>query len=161
MKLQTCFTSTSEEQGQTCGQKMANDKDYLVVSRARSPSAVSRWSLDHQRAKPMVYGVAIGPPTRPTRPASSSSATAFRVSAPFGTFVSDVLKAKSTAVVWPQQPGIKSRSQAIVASLKAAGVSIKRVSWNPNATDLVGPLTAAGAQTRRRHPCRTRTRSAA
>ena len=31
--------------------------------------------------------------------------------------------------------------------LKAAGVDVKRVSWSPNATDLVGPLTAAGAQT--------------
>src|SRR5690348_13554818 len=27
VKLFTCFTSTSEEQGQTCGQKMVNNKD--------------------------------------------------------------------------------------------------------------------------------------
>ena len=61
--------------------------------------------------------------------------------------VSEVLKAKSTAVVWPELPGINESSQAIVASSKAAGLEVKQVSWNPNATDLVGPLTAAGAQT--------------
>ena len=30
--LHTCFTSTTEEQGQTCGQKMSNDR------------AVQKWS---------------------------------------------------------------------------------------------------------------------
>ena len=57
-----------------------------------------------------------------------------------------MLHAKSAAVVYPQQPGIEAGSNAMVQGLKDAGVSVKRVSWNPNATDLVGPLTAAGAQ---------------
>ena len=55
--------------------------------------------------------------------------------------------AKSAAVVYPELPGIEAGSNAMVARASAAGVAVKRVSWSPNATDLVGPLTAAGAQT--------------
>ena len=147
IKLQTCFTSTSEEQGQTCGQKMANDKDISVVN--VGAVAIGAQSLDStvSASKPMVYGVAIGASNAKNKTGFALFGNGVSVSAPFGTFVSEVLKAKSTAVVWPELPGINESSQAIVASSKAAGLEIKQVSWNPNATDLVGPLTAAGAQT--------------
>ena len=147
IKLQTCFTSTSEEQGQTCGQKMANDKDISVVN--VGAVAIGAQSLDStvSASKPMVYGVAIGASNAKNKTGFALFGNGVSVSAPFGTFVSEVLKAKSTAVVWPELPGINESSQAIVASSKAAGLEVKQVSWNPNATDLVGPLTAAGAQT--------------
>ena len=35
VKLFKCFTSTSEEQGQTCGQKMVNNKDVKVIGHRR------------------------------------------------------------------------------------------------------------------------------
>jgi branched-chain amino acid transport system substrate-binding protein len=147
IKLQTCFTSTSEEQGQSCGQKMTNDKDISVVN--VGAVAIGAQSLDStvSSSKPMVYGVAIGASNAKNKTGFALFGNGVSVSAPFGTFVSQVLKAKSTAVVWPELPGINESSQAIVASSKAAGLETKQVSWNPNATDLVGPLTAAGAQT--------------
>jgi branched-chain amino acid transport system substrate-binding protein len=49
--------------------------------------------------------------------------------------------------MWPENPGIALASNAIVDGAKKAGIKVKRVSWSPNATDLVGPLTAAGGQT--------------
>ena len=35
----------------------------------------------------------------------------------------------------------------MISGSKGTGLDVKRVSWAPNATDLVGPLTAAGGQT--------------
>jgi branched-chain amino acid transport system substrate-binding protein len=57
-----------------------------------------------------------------------------------------VLKAKTAAVVYPQVPGIIEGANAMVAGLEKAGLKVKRVGYEANATDLVGPLTAAGAQ---------------
>jgi branched-chain amino acid transport system substrate-binding protein len=49
-------------------------------------------------------------------------------------------------VVYPQIPGIAENGVAIVNAMKKAGISVKQVGYDPNTTDLVGPLTAAGAQ---------------
>ena len=147
IKLATCFISTTEEQGQTCGQKMANAKDVSVVN--VGAVAIGAQSLDStvSASKQIVYGVAIGASNAKNKTGFALFGNGVSVSAPFGTFTSQVVKAKTTAVVWPELPGINESSQAIVASSKAAGMEVKSVSWNPNATDLVGPLTAAGAQT--------------
>jgi branched-chain amino acid transport system substrate-binding protein len=121
VQLHTCFISTAEEQGQTCGQKMANDKAVEVVG---------------------VGAVAIG-----AQPLNASIVgDSFHILAPWGTFGRDVLHAKSAAVVYPQVPGIIEGANAMVKGLQAAGLTVKRVGYEPNATDLVGPLAAAGAQ---------------
>jgi len=66
---------------------------------------------------------------------------------PFGTYAKQVLHAKTAALIYPNVPGITDGAKAINDSLKAAGVSVKSVAYDPNQTDLVGPLTSAGAQT--------------
>jgi branched-chain amino acid transport system substrate-binding protein len=146
LELRTCFTSTSEEQGQTCGQKMANDKDVSVI--AMGAVAIGDQSLVSTVAgeKPMVYSVSIGAADAKNSNGYVLYGDAVRVSGPFGTFAKQVLKAKSVAVVWPEIPGINEASAAIVDGAKGNGLSVKSVSWSPNATDLVGPLTAAGGR---------------
>jgi branched-chain amino acid transport system substrate-binding protein len=146
LQLHTCFTSTAEEQGQTCGQKMANDKAVNVVG--VGAVAIGAQSLDAtiNAQKPMVYGVALGPSDPQNKNGYALFGNGASVSAPFGTFAGKVLHAKTAAVVWPQQPGIEESSAAIVNGAEGNGVKVKRVSWSPNATDLVGPLTAAGGQ---------------
>ena len=66
---------------------------------------------------------------------------------PWGTFGKTVLKAKTAAVVYPQIPGIDFGAKVEKQSLESAGITTKLVGFDPNATDLTGPLTAAGAQT--------------
>jgi branched-chain amino acid transport system substrate-binding protein len=146
LALHTCFTSTTEEQGQTCGQKLANDRAVQVVGVGAVAIGGQSLVATIDAQKPMVYSVAVGPADPTNKNGYILFGDAIHVSAPFGTYARDVLHAKSAAVVYPQQPGIEAGSNAMVQGLKDAGVSVKRVSWNPNATDLVGPLTAAGAQ---------------
>ena len=95
----------------------------------------------------MVFGVSIGPGDIKNTNGYALFGNGISVSGPFATYAHDVLKAKSVAVVWPELPGINEASQAIVDGAEKLGMEVKRVSWSPNATDLVGPLTAAGAQT--------------
>ena len=65
---------------------------------------------------------------------------------PWGTLGKTVLHAKTAAVVYPQIPGIDYGAKVEKASLESAGIKTTLVGFDANATDLTGPLTAAGAQ---------------
>jgi branched-chain amino acid transport system substrate-binding protein len=64
---------------------------------------------------------------------------------PFGTYAKQVLHAKTAALIYPNIAGITDGAAAIDASLKQAGVSVKKVAYDESSTDLIGPLTSAGA----------------
>jgi branched-chain amino acid transport system substrate-binding protein len=146
VKLVTCFTSTSEEQGQTCGQKMANNKDVKVIGVGAVAIGSQSLNATVDGKKPMVFGVSVGQGDAKNTNGYALFGDGIRVSGPFGTYAADVLHAKKAAIIWPELPGINESSQAIVDGAKKKGIDVKAVSYSPNATDLVGPLTAAGAQ---------------
>ena len=56
------------------------------------------------------------------------------------------LKAKTAALVYPNIAGITEGAAALNKGLTAAGVKVKKVGYAQGQTDLIGPLTAAGAQ---------------
>jgi branched-chain amino acid transport system substrate-binding protein len=146
VRLATCFISTSEEQGQTCGQKMANNKAVNVIGVGAVAIGGQSLNATIDAQKPMVYSVALGQSDPQNRNGYALYGNGESVSGPFGTFAAKVLHAKTAAVVWPELPGITPNSLAIVKGAKGNGITVKQVSWSPNATDLVGPLTAAGGQ---------------
>jgi branched-chain amino acid transport system substrate-binding protein len=146
VKLHTCFISTSEEQGQQCGQKMANDKAVDVVGVGAVAVGAQPLNASIGGDKPMVWGVSVNQVDTKNKNGFILFGDSFHILAPWGTFGRDVLKAKTAAVVYPQVPGIIEGANAMVAGLEKAGIKVKRVGYEANATDLVGPLTAAGAQ---------------
>jgi branched-chain amino acid transport system substrate-binding protein len=146
VRLHTCFISTAEEQGQQCGQKMANDKDVDVVGVGAVAIGAQPLNASIGGEKPMVWGVSVNQVDTKNKNGYILFGDSFHILAPWGTFGRDVLKAKSAAVVYPQVPGIIEGANAMVKGLQAAGITVKRVGYEANATDLVGPLAAAGAQ---------------
>jgi branched-chain amino acid transport system substrate-binding protein len=146
LALHTCFISTSEEQGQQCGQKMANDKDVDVVGVGAVATGAQPLNASIAGEKPMVWGVSINQVDTKNKNGYILFGDSFHILAPWGTFGRDVLKAKTAAVVYPQVPGIIEGANAMVKGLEQAGLQVKRVGYDANATDLVGPLAAAGAQ---------------
>jgi branched-chain amino acid transport system substrate-binding protein len=146
LALHTCFISTAEEQGQQCGQKMANDKDVDVVGVGAVATGAQPLNASIAGQKPMVWGVSINQVDTKNKNGYILFGDSFHILAPWGTFGRDVLKAKTAAVVYPQVPGIIEGANAMVKGLEQAGLKVKRVGYEPNATDLVGPLAAAGAQ---------------
>jgi branched-chain amino acid transport system substrate-binding protein len=64
----------------------------------------------------------------------------------WGTFGRDVLGATSNAVLYPEGPGFQEIAAAVAQTSEGAGLETKVVGFDPNSTDLVGALTAAGAQ---------------
>ena len=147
IELASCFTSTTEEQGQSCGEKFANDDgvDVVAVGAMSIGSQPLMASIDG--AKPMVYSVAAGASDAQNKNGYILFGDLIRVLPPLATFSKEVLKAKTAAVIYPEAPGLSYAADALTGGLKAAGITYKRVSYPANATDLVAPLSAAGAQT--------------
>ncbi len=145
--LKECFIRNSEEEGTTCGQQMANDKRVSVV--LIGGVVIGNQSLYAALGgkKPIVGSVVILPVDEQQKNGFALFGSATSVLLPDGPFAKNVLHAKTAAVVYPQVPGLQVGAQAIAKSLQAVGIQQKTVAYDPNATDLVGPLTAAGAQT--------------
>ena len=59
VKLHTCFISTSEEQGQQCGQKMANDKAVDAVGVGAVATGAQPLNASIAGDKPMFWGVSV------------------------------------------------------------------------------------------------------
>ena len=140
-----CFTTSAEEEGTKCGQKFANARAIKVVE--FGAVAVGNQSFYAALGnKPVVGGVMLLPPDGQRKLNFALFGTNDSVLGPWGTLGKVYLKAKTASVVYVQIPGIDHGAQVEKQSLEAAGIKTTLVGFPPTATDLTGPLTAAGAQ---------------
>jgi branched-chain amino acid transport system substrate-binding protein len=145
--LDTCFITSAEEEGTTCGQKFLADKSISVIDVGAVAIGIQSLYSTLGTAKPVITGVSVTPVDSTKANAVILFGDVTHVLGPFGTYASQVLHAKTAALVYPDIAGITDGAAAISASLKAAGVTVKSVAYDPNETDLIGPLTSAGAST--------------
>jgi branched-chain amino acid transport system substrate-binding protein len=143
--LVKCFIASSEEEGQKCGQKFANDKKIVaVVTGAVAIGTESLYSAI-ARSKPVIVGVAVNPVDTVQPNAAILYGDSRYILAPYATFARDVLKVKSAALVFPEASGVDAAAAGQTTAFQAAGIPIKKVSYPANTADLSAPLVAAGA----------------
>jgi branched-chain amino acid transport system substrate-binding protein len=147
IKLVTCNTTSAEEEGTKCGQQFANDKRISTVLFGAVAVGNQSFYAALGGKKPIVSGVALLPVDATQKNEFALFGTNDSVLGPWGTFAKTVLHAKTAAVIYPQVPGIDVGAKVEKTSLEDAGITTKLVGFDPNSTDLTGPLTAAGAQT--------------
>jgi branched-chain amino acid transport system substrate-binding protein len=147
IQLKTCFIASAEEEGTTCGQKLAADASVSVIGMGGVAIGTQSFYSTIAGGKPVITGVAVTPVDAAQPNAAVLFGDATHVLGPFGTYARDVLHAKTAALVYPNEPGIIEGSKAIQKGLEAAGVQVKAVGYSSGQTDLIGPLTSAGAQT--------------
>ena len=145
LRLKKCFIRNSEEEGTRCGQQMANDKNVSAVLIGGIGIDQSMYAALGGK-KPVVGGVIVSTAGEQYKPGFGLFGSGTSVLGPIATFAKNTLKAKDAAVIYPQIPGFADNGVAIVNAFKKAGIPVKGVAYDPNSTDLVGPLTAAGAQ---------------
>ncbi|HTX08914.1 MAG TPA: ABC transporter substrate-binding protein [Solirubrobacteraceae bacterium] len=145
--LDTCFITSAEEEGTTCAQKFLANKSINVIDVGAVAIGIQSLYSTLGTAKPVITGVSVTPVDSTKANAVILFGDVTHVLGPFGTYASQVLHAKTAALVYPDIAGITDGAAAISASLKAAGVKVKSVAYDPNETDLIGPLTSAGAST--------------
>jgi branched-chain amino acid transport system substrate-binding protein len=141
-----CFTTSAEEEGTKCGQAFANNKAISVVEFGAVAVGNQSFYAALGNKKPTVGGVELLPVDAQRKNGFALFGTNDSVLGPWGTLGKDVLKAKTAAVVYPQIPGIDYGATVEKNSLESAGIKTTLVGFPADATDLTGPLTAAGAQ---------------
>jgi branched-chain amino acid transport system substrate-binding protein len=144
--LKTCFVRSAEEEGTTCGQQFLADKAVSVIDEGAVAIGDQSFLSTIGTAKPVLVGVAVTPldGARPNTAILFGDVT--HVLGPFGTYAQQVLHAKTAALVYPNIAGITEGATAITDGLQKAGVKVKKVGYSESQTDLIGPLTEAGAQ---------------
>jgi branched-chain amino acid transport system substrate-binding protein len=141
-----CFTTSAEEEGTKCGQQFANNKKVQVVEFGAVAVGNQSFYAALGNKKPTVGGVELLPVDAQRKNGFALFGTNDSVLGPWGTLGKNYLHAKTAAVVYPQIAGIDYGAKVEKASLDSAGIKTTLVGFDANATDLTGPLTAAGAQ---------------
>jgi branched-chain amino acid transport system substrate-binding protein len=144
--LKKCFIRNAEEEGTTCGQKLGNDDSVTAINVGGVAIGIQPFYSTIGGKKPVIVGVAVTPVDTVQKNASILFGDVTHVLGPFGTYASDVLNAQTAALVYPNIAGIREGAAALEKGLTDAGVEVKKVGYAQGQTDLIGPLTAAGAQ---------------
>lgn len=144
--LKTCFIASAEEEGQKCGQQLLNDKSVSIIDYGAVTTGNQSLEATVAGKKPIMVGVSAAPADSTAKNTYILYGDQTHVLAPWGTYARDFVHAKTAAVVFPSQAGANSAAAAAKKGLQDAGLSVKSVGYDTNATDLLGPLTAAGGQ---------------
>ena len=147
LELSTCFIASSAQEGAACGQQFAANKNVDVINEAAVAIGVQPMYAAIAGKKPVIAGVAVTPVDTVQKNATILLGDATHVLGPIGTYAKDVLHAKTAALIYPNEPAVTGASAAIAAALKAEGITVKSVGYDPSDTSLSGPLEDAGAST--------------
>jgi branched-chain amino acid transport system substrate-binding protein len=148
VKLDTCFIASAEEEGTVCAQKFAAAKNVSVIDLGGVAIGVQSFFSTLAGAKPVIDGVAATTIDAVQKNAVILFGDVTHILPPFGTYATQVLHAKTAALVYPSDnAGIAEGAAAIAQGLKAAGVTVHKVGYPETQTDLTTVLTEAGAQT--------------
>jgi branched-chain amino acid transport system substrate-binding protein len=146
VELRTCFIVEAEEEGQACAQQLANDDEVSVIVFGAVVTGNESFHATIAGSKPVIIGVSANPADDVAENTYALYGTQTSVLGPWGTFASEELGAETAAVVFPSQAGANTAADASTAGLEAAGIEVTSVGYDAEATDLLGPLTAAGGQ---------------
>jgi branched-chain amino acid transport system substrate-binding protein len=146
VELITCYIVGTDEEGQKCGQQMANDKDVKAVILGPVVFGVEPLYAA-LGSKPVISGVSVNAVDLVKPNAAILYGGAQYILAPYGTFARDVLKTKKAVIVYEEAPGTDLPAKGQADGFKAAGIDVKVVPFATGAPDLSVPLQAAGATT--------------
>jgi branched-chain amino acid transport system substrate-binding protein len=144
IKLVYCEIPNTPAEGTACGDTFAATKGLDAIGFGGLAVGASQVESVVSPKIPIFVGVSVNPGdlTNPNTFIFGGGST--QVSWPYGTFAHDVLHTKAVALLFPDSPGYTGPAQAVVQTLKAEGIKTTTVALDPNATDYVGALEAAG-----------------
>ncbi len=146
LELVECFVKNAEEEGLACGQQFLNDDAIKVVEYGGLSVGANTINSTIAGTKPIIMAFSLNPSDVSNPNTYILFAAGNFALYGWGTFGQQILGAKTGAVIYPEGPGLQSSAEGVKEASDAAGITTKLVAFDPNSTDLVGALTAAGAQ---------------
>jgi branched-chain amino acid transport system substrate-binding protein len=147
LKLVKCFVKNAEAEGLKCAQQFLNDRSINVIAYGALAVGANTINSTVAGKKPIVETIGIGSSDAVQKNNFVLFTALPFVVYPWGNFAKKVLNAKSVAIVYPTQPGQLIVAEAVRDAAVAEGMTAKVVGFDPTTNDLIGALTAAGAQT--------------
>jgi branched-chain amino acid transport system substrate-binding protein len=146
LKLDTCFTTT-EEQGTTCADQFLANKSLPLIATGGLVVGSQSFFNTLQGKIPVIDGVAATTTDAVQKNTYILFGDTTHVLGPMGTYATQVLHAKTAAIIYPQTPGLAPGATAIQQGLKAAGVQVTMAPFPVSSTNLTSVLAAAHAST--------------
>jgi branched-chain amino acid transport system substrate-binding protein len=145
--LHGCSIVSGEDQGQTCAQQLLNDSAVKFINEGVVTVGAGAFHQTLQGRKPVIG-------YNPVRIESATAQHTYEMtSGLFGTdpgfvgYLYSVLHAKTVSLLNPgDDPAGVQAAKTFVQQAKSLGIDVTQVPYQSAATDLVGPLTAARAQ---------------
>ncbi|MGC9537521.1 ABC transporter substrate-binding protein [Streptomyces sp. UG1] len=146
LALQVCKIASAEEEGQRCGQEMINNSAVSAVAFGSVFVGDQSFNSVLKGKKPVLVSVATGSSVPTAKNTSIIFGDLSHVWGPWGSYGRDVLNAKTAAIIHTNTPPDKVAAEAARKAMESAGIKVKSVGFDAQATDLLGPVTAAGGQ---------------
>lgn len=146
IEIVECTIANAEEEGQQCGQEMANDDEIVAVIIGPTFIGTEAFYAALGGSKPVVQGVSVNPTDLVQPNAAVLNGGAAYILAPFATFARDTLGVTSAALIYPEGAGQDDAAAGQASAFEAAGIDINVQSYPATAADLTTVLLAADAQ---------------
>jgi branched-chain amino acid transport system substrate-binding protein len=144
LKLDECFIAQAEEEGQKCGQQMANNPAIKVVEVGVMVVGNQSYYNVIKASKPTIFGVSANNLDATAKNVYLLIGSSNSVLGMFGRYTKLAYpKAKTAIVAYANQPGADVAAGNLAKSYTAVGIKASLLAYSATATDLVGPATEA------------------
>ncbi|MGW3106235.1 ABC transporter substrate-binding protein [Streptomyces sp. NPDC001100] len=147
LELSTCYVVDSEQEGNSCGLKMTNDNDIKTVLVGTLINGGQSMRAVVQGSKPILMSNSISAPDATGKNVFIFNGNPDSIFGGLATYLDDKVKAKSVAVIYPQDAQSIGGVDVIRKDLKKLGIKLKAVGFDPSTTNLTAAAVAAGVQT--------------
>ena len=145
--FEVCNIVSAESQGQVCAQQFLGDNKVKVILQGGLNVGTQSFHATVNGAKPDIIAEANPGPDTTAKNAYILNASVVAATASTGPWMKDYLKAKTAAMISSDDAGSLAIAHVIGGAVEQSGVKVKLVTFPAGSSDLVTPLTAAGAQT--------------
>lgn len=144
LQLDECFIAQAEEEGQKCGQQMANNSAVKVVEVSVMTVGNQSYYNVIQGSKPTIFGVSANNLDATAKNAYLLIGSSNSVLGMFGRYTKQTYpKTKTAVVTYANIPGSDVAAGNLAKGFDAVGIKATLLAYSPTATDLVGPATEA------------------
>jgi branched-chain amino acid transport system substrate-binding protein len=144
IRLDECFIAQAEEEGQKCGQQMANNSAIKLVEVGVMVVGNQSYYNVIQGSKPTIFGVSANNLDATAKNAYLLIGSSNSVLGMFGRYAKKQYpKAKTAIVAYANQAGADVAAGNLAKSFNKVGIKATLNAYSPTATDLVGPATEA------------------
>lgn len=144
LQLSTCFVVGSEQEGNACGLQFANDDAVKAVLYGTAIVGDQALQSVLQGSKPILMANSISPVDAGSENVYIYNGNPSSIFGGLTTYLVEVLEAKTVSLIYPQDAQSQAGAEVLTTALKASGVTVKSVGFDPATTNLTAAATAAG-----------------